>query len=50
MFEPDFYTFEDFLPAFADKLTALAHFNDCDNIEVKKVSPEKIKTPLKKLL
>lgn len=50
MFEPDFTTFEDFLPVFADKLATMAHFNECDKIEIKKVSPEKIKTPLKNLL
>ena len=50
IFEPDFNTFEGFLPAFADKITAFAHFSECDKVEVKKVSPEKIKTPLKNLL
>ena len=50
MFEPDFKLNEDFLPLLADKLAAMAQFNACETIELKEIIPEKIRTPLNKLL
>jgi uncharacterized protein YcaQ len=49
-FEPEFISFEDFLPVLAEKLIAMAAFNDCETIELKKVSPGKIQAPLTNLL
>jgi len=50
VFEPGFNNFEDFLPALAAKLWDLARFNDCEKIELKKSSPEKIKIDIEFVL
>ena len=50
VFEPNFTTFEKFLPLFASKLCELAKFNNCENILFRKISPGKIKTTLKSLV
>lgn len=43
VFEDGFDRFDQFMPHFADKLRAFANFNNCDRIEVEKVSPVKCK-------
>ena len=44
--EPQFQSFDRFLPLLADKLHDLAVFNQCEKIVLKKVSPAKIKKTL----
>lgn len=50
VFEPDFTSFDEFLPLFALKLKELAKFNNCKRIKIDKVTPGKIKGQLKKFL
>jgi uncharacterized protein YcaQ len=49
-FETEMKDFDDFLPAFVNKLIAFARFNNCKNINVNNVIPGKVKAPLKSLL
>lgn len=49
-FEPVLKDFDIFLPAFAKKLADLARFNQCDKIQLVKVTPSKIKVNLKRTL
>lgn len=50
IFEPDFNTFEEFLPAFAAKLKKFARFNQCEEVVFERVSPAGIKTAIKRLI
>lgn len=50
VFEEHFVDFDDFLPSFADKLGDFARFNQCVNIKLGKVSPQKIKIILESLV
>jgi uncharacterized protein YcaQ len=50
VFEPEFCKFVEFLPLLSQKLIDLARFNNCQKIEVEKVTPAKIKIDLKKYL
>ena len=49
-FEKGFKEFEELLPFLADKFKDFACFNKCEGIKLEKVSPAKVKVPLKKLL
>lgn len=49
-FEPDFREFDAFLPALAQKLTALAKFNGCHAVRLERVEPAKIGEKIKKLI
>lgn len=48
-FEPDFEQFDRLLPKLADRLLAFSRFNGCRQIELKRVSPQRIKRPLAEL-
>lgn len=50
MFEPQFKSFDEFLPLLAGKLIDLATFNECEKIVLEKVSPGKLKKPLESLI
>lgn len=49
-FEKDFTDFDRFLPKFARKLHDFAKFNQCDQISLNKVSPEKVKKEVERAL
>ncbi len=44
VFEPEFNSFDEFLPLFSEKLVDFARFNKCDIIEFDKVAPAKVKS------
>jgi len=46
VFEPDFDSFERFIPQFVKKLIEFAHFNRCEKIVFQEISPNKIKANL----
>lgn len=46
MFEPDIDVKGILLPKLAEKLVKMARFNDCEYIELKQVTPEKLKSSL----
>ncbi|MGD9900512.1 MAG: winged helix-turn-helix domain-containing protein [Calditrichaceae bacterium] len=50
VFEPQFTKFDEFLPTFAKELVKFARFNDCETVQIKKISPAKIKTDLNRAL
>jgi len=50
VFEPEFISFEEFLPLFVDKLVNLARFNCCEKVVLEKITPEKIRKNVNKLL
>lgn len=50
VFEPEFKDYEGVLPPLAEKLKALAAFNDCDKVQIERTVPGKIRTPLNKAL
>lgn len=46
VFEEGFNDFKNFIPHFNEKLKSFAEFNNCEKIEVKKCSPNKVKKML----
>ena len=49
-FEPGLKALDEFLPIFANRLTELARFNQCEKIKLEKVAPKNIKVTLERLL
>ncbi|MBN1349362.1 YcaQ family DNA glycosylase [candidate division KSB1 bacterium] len=49
-FEPQFNEFDEFIPAFVNKLKLFARFNRCDEVEFEKIEPKHLKHKLEKNL
>jgi uncharacterized protein YcaQ len=45
-FEPDFDAYDEVMPLLADRLRAFATFNDCDTVNVERVTPSRYKPAL----
>jgi uncharacterized protein YcaQ len=50
IFEPGFNDYDAIIPALAEKLKALAAFNECNEARIERTMPDKVKTPLNKAL